>query len=238
MERARAVSLYVNKRKKVAKTVRRPFKRTKYTLYRSPGSASGFPDTIVTTLRYVDQRGFNAAAADDTTYTYRMNDIFDPDFTGAGHQPMGYDQLAAVYNRFQVLSSSIKLTVTGQATAADNMLLTLCKSAGDGNAFAANAFNQLEAGGSNMVYTFFNASSNGIWPLPNLQISCIPHKDLKTDLKDTLLQAAFGSTPGAVVYAQVSLQEFTGIDPGVVNVNVVIDYKVKCIGSKMNLAQS
>lgn len=237
MERARAVSLY-NKKRSSTKSSRRPYKRTKYTLYRSPGATSGFPDTLVTTLRYVDQRGFDAGAAADTSYTYRLNDIFDPDFTGTGHQPMGYDQLAAVYNRYQVLSSDIKLVVTGQATASDQMVMTLSKSAGDGASFASNAFNQLEAGGSNMVYTFFNATSNGIWPLPNLKLTCIPHKDLNTDLKDTLLQAAFGATPGAVVYAQILLQEFTGANPGVVNVNVVIDYKIRCIGSKMNLAQS
>ncbi len=44
--------------------------------------------------------------------TYALNNLFDPDFTGVGTQPVGYDQLSNVYNRFRVL----KVTATFQFT--------------------------------------------------------------------------------------------------------------------------
>jgi len=40
----------------------------------------------------------------------RLNSIFDPDLTGTGHQPYGYDQLSALYNRYRVLKTSWKIT--------------------------------------------------------------------------------------------------------------------------------
>lgn len=59
-------------------------------------------------MRYVD----NLATIDPVvgtvgTYSYRANDIFDPNLTGVGHQPYGHDTLALVYGRYKVLSSKI-----------------------------------------------------------------------------------------------------------------------------------
>lgn len=49
-----------------------------------------------------------------TRYNFRMNGMFDPDASGTGHQPMGYDQLAALYVRWVVIGC--KMTVTCTAT--------------------------------------------------------------------------------------------------------------------------
>jgi hypothetical protein len=35
-------------------------------------------------------------------YQFKINSLFDPDFTGTGHQPKGFDQLAALYQRYRV----------------------------------------------------------------------------------------------------------------------------------------
>lgn len=37
-------------------------------------------------------------------YLFNLNSLFDPDRTGAGHQPMGYDQLTPLYNKYRVYS--------------------------------------------------------------------------------------------------------------------------------------
>lgn len=44
-----------------------------------------------------------------STEVYRANDLFDPYFTGVGHQPRGFDQIMAFFNHFTVLSSSIRV---------------------------------------------------------------------------------------------------------------------------------
>lgn len=35
-------------------------------------------------------------------YNFNLNSIYDPNLTGVGHQPYGYDQLADLYNRYRV----------------------------------------------------------------------------------------------------------------------------------------
>lgn len=41
--------------------------------------------------------------------TYRLNSLYDPDLTGAGHQPYGYDQISALYRRYLV--RGVKITI-------------------------------------------------------------------------------------------------------------------------------
>ena len=72
--------------------------------------AIGFPDRIQTTLRYSDIWGL-APGAQAGQYTYRGNSLFDPDYTSTGHQPRYFDQYSAVYSKYLVTSSSIKVSV-------------------------------------------------------------------------------------------------------------------------------
>lgn len=49
---------------------------------------------------------------------YAMNNLFDPDITGAGGQPIGYDALAAKYQFYKVYGASIKASFSnGQSGA-------------------------------------------------------------------------------------------------------------------------
>jgi len=49
-------------------------------------------------------------------WRFRGDDLYDPDYTGSGHQPTYFDQLMAMYNRFQVLGSRIRAMVTPTST--------------------------------------------------------------------------------------------------------------------------
>lgn len=67
----------------------------------------GFPDLLKTKLHYCDVVQLTASAGSPGLWQFRMNSLFDPDFTGTGHQPQWFDQLAAVYQRYRVLGAKI-----------------------------------------------------------------------------------------------------------------------------------
>jgi len=74
-------------------------------------AAYGFPDTMRMRIAYGDKQTLTSSAINLTpTYNYRLNSIYDPDYTGIGAQPYWRDQLAAIYNRYRVLGAKISVT--------------------------------------------------------------------------------------------------------------------------------
>lgn len=56
---------------------------------------------------------------------FRANSIFDPDFSGVGHQPYGHDTYQSIYNHYNVRSAICTMTPT--AANADQIFgITLC----------------------------------------------------------------------------------------------------------------
>ncbi len=59
----------------------------------------------VTTMWYGTYGNLTEAAAGaGASYTFAFNNIFDPDFTSTGLQPVGFDQMSAFYGRFRVIA--------------------------------------------------------------------------------------------------------------------------------------
>jgi len=77
----------------------------------------GFPDRMITKLRYVDNLELTANAGVVAANVFRLNSCFDPDLSGVGHQPMYYDQFAGAvgsgpYSRYRVVSAKINVTLS------------------------------------------------------------------------------------------------------------------------------
>jgi hypothetical protein len=79
------------------------------------GIRVGFPAERTVTLNYCDYDKMTASTGVLAKYQFRLNSCFDPDFTGTGHQPMGFDQWAAYYNHYVVESVDyeVQLAPTG-----------------------------------------------------------------------------------------------------------------------------
>lgn len=50
-------------------------------------------------------------------YFFAANGMFDPNVTGTGHQPMGFDQMMLMYNHYTVLSSKITVVANNNSAA-------------------------------------------------------------------------------------------------------------------------
>lgn len=72
-----------------------------------------FPPNLDVNLTYFQQINLTATTPGLAVhYLFRTNSIFDPDFSGVGHQPGMHDQLALIYEHYRVLRSKIEIVAT------------------------------------------------------------------------------------------------------------------------------
>lgn len=63
----------------------------------------------------------NPGVAAAGAYVFAANGLYDPNITGVGHQPNGFDQYMALYNEYVVVGSTIKVSFANAD--ADNVAL-------------------------------------------------------------------------------------------------------------------
>lgn len=86
--------------------------------------ANSIPEEMYVKVKYcTDSLTLTGTASTPATYIMRGNDIFDPDYTGVGHQPYLSDQLCSLYSRWVVNASKIRVRATCASTNDIKMLV-------------------------------------------------------------------------------------------------------------------
>jgi len=75
-----------------------------------------FPITTRRKLMYHDMATITSTAGAVGRYFFSANGMFDPNITGTGHQPLGFDQLMLLYEQATVISSKISVVFINNAT--------------------------------------------------------------------------------------------------------------------------
>jgi len=80
-------------------------------------------------LRYAQTKTYTTGSAGvaGTENAFSLNSLYDPDITGVGHQPYGFDQMASLYSNYIVESVSIQarfVTIGGSADVCCILALT------------------------------------------------------------------------------------------------------------------
>jgi len=93
-------------------------------LYKSPGSVSksagNFKTRMNATLTYSEfGLNVNSVAGVPGVRVFDLNSLFDVDVTGIGHQPVGYDQIMALYETYTVISAKYKVCMAVQSEAVE-----------------------------------------------------------------------------------------------------------------------
>lgn len=72
-----------------------------------------FPNKTCVQMTYATTVSINPGASATTQYhDFAANGLFDPDLTGVGHQPRGFDQLTPFYKKLTVVGSKITCIFT------------------------------------------------------------------------------------------------------------------------------
>ncbi len=86
---------------------------------------NGFPPRSKGTLTYIQMVNLDPGAG--LTYnTWNLNSLYDPDQTGTGHQPMGFDSWATLYSRYMVESADVTVKLHSSAGSTTPVICGIC----------------------------------------------------------------------------------------------------------------
>lgn len=186
-------------------------------------------------LRYVNSVTLDPPVAGVTAnYYFSANGMFDPNITGVGHQPLGFDQYMAMYDHYVVTKS--KCTVYNQNNSSDPICLGIFL-----NDDTANLHNTVEQINEqpNTKWRYLSADGNGA-SAGTVTKYFNTAKDLgrKSVLSDPQLKGSAAANPTEQMFYQIYLGTLDpAMDhPGTV-VQVIIEYEGYFIEPK-DLAQS
>jgi len=214
---------------------RRVGKRSKAIVWKR----NGFPTVMYTTMRYVDVVQVNPGAGTPAYHTFRANSLFDPDYTSSGHQPFGRDVWANIYNRYQVVKSTVTAqympTVHPESRVGVPDYTPLYSGVAfikqdDDNSISGTMSELVE----NNQITYKTFTSVAGWS-KKLR-STYTQRSMQAEQRHQT-QALMGSNPDDQHYYHVGCSSLTGGDMDPVNVLITITYFVKLFDRK-DLPQS
>jgi len=189
------------------------------------------------TFRYIDAKVYTPDSTASSN-EYRANSMFDPDSTGTGHQPYGFDQVAARYARYTVMKSKITINfmATGQTEIFRNPTIAVLSL--DRASISATAdWNRPEAGACAFRMV---SSDSGNKPAVagRLTLNFDPRKFFgKKTWDDDTMGALVGANPSLAALFHVTFFSPGGLACGNMQCQTIIDYTVKFY-SPIELAQS
>jgi len=239
----------VYRRKKVYRAfrVRKRFKGTRMKLYRRPKLALGsFPNTKTVNLRYVQDFSLNPGDGSTSVQVFRANSVFDPDFSGTGHQPMFRDNYAALYDTYQVNHAHITFIAAGTHIVNNSVVLATVEgfTTQTSQYYAANeravrmfiirdksatdyttALNTLiEEGNTNVVWRYCPQTTSAKMPI--LRMKCWPAALHKISKLDDTLKSAQGSNPATPTYFICGVDSLPGSNSDSMPFQAIITYNV------------
>lgn len=83
---------------------------------RVPTALGSFPRSVETTFTYCETVLITTTSGVNDYYVWSGNDLYNPNLTGSGHQPFGFDQWGAIFSRYTVYGSQCELEVLPTST--------------------------------------------------------------------------------------------------------------------------
>ena len=161
--------------------------------------------------------------------TFRLNSLFDPDYTQTGHQPQWYDQYTAIYGQYRVLGAKIRATFVPQVNATGETLsgpLMVGVTTSNDSTFTATQFsNLIEDGNSNNGIVVCKTGGNNMRTINNTfsierDIAVASHDDATASLTNT--------SPIYQFFAHVWMVPMAGLTASqYCSVQIEIDFRVE-----------
>ncbi len=186
------------------------------------------PDACVASLRW---HGINTLTNDGTTAwtignvsNYRINNAFEP--LSGGHQPYGWDQMAALYRYYKVIGCTMKFTVMTAQSSSNAIFFIRPVPVNENATMEGTHLNFCsERPGTQAVHL---QPGGGIPPSRTLNIDIprllgVSAEQFRADV--SLYSAAVTAAPSRYAYVQIGM--CGSATSAVVSVHVEISYKIQ-----------
>lgn len=157
-------------------------------------------------------------------YIFNLNSLFDPDRTGIGHQPYGYDPLSNLYNRYRVIACGWR--VHNPTGAVGNAILTGCLPNNDLGMTFANTGEMLE--NPRAKYIVQNPGAPLVALKGKSYLPKLMGRTRSQYMADDNYQAVITASPAEL--GLLYLQTFNGLNGdaiGGIGLTVVLEYTVE-----------
>lgn len=187
----------------------------------------GFPRSFMTKLVYNQLLDFSGTT-DFQNYVFRANSVYDPDYSGAGNQPMWFDEFAQLYHRYTVYASKIEATFINQASTTGNAPFAhVCVTPKDISTVALDIEDELEYNRAKSSILSRGDGSQGLTTIRHyVNINNILGKS-KYEKSDDVVSSVVGSNPSRQVYWHVMGQSMSAGNKFDAYCKVKITYYVK-----------
>lgn len=79
----------------------------------------GFPKKMMMTHKYSQTVSLTSTGGIYNNLTFNCNGLYDPDAAAGGHQPLYFDQMAAIYDHYTVIGSKITVKLVPATSTTD-----------------------------------------------------------------------------------------------------------------------
>lgn len=177
------------------------------------------PETFRTTLVYYEQVNFSAVTTPQL-YVFRGNSPYDPDQTGTGGQPVGWDNLATFYSSVGVVASRITFKVVNGIS---NVLQLAVSPVSTSTQFSS--YEQMRYYGTDVKYLDLDGTTRGGSSFGTLQSTAVSTRVLGRPWSADFISLVTSVT-GLQWYWVLGIQSADTVTAITANVQITIEYDV------------
>lgn len=180
-----------------------------------------YPARFKTHIRYCDSISLSTGVSVAGNYVFSANGLFDPDITGTGHQPMGFDQVMLSYEHYCVTRSVMTLNVRHTATTqSGNCGILLTSGSTPSTDYQRNLENGL------LVRQRYNATpyEGSLGTLVN-KMDIAKFGSVRNLLDNPDYKGTTAANPVEQSYYHISAWNSDNVNVGTFSIDVMIDYE-------------
>ena len=186
---------------------------------------SGVSSRQIARLRYCEEISLDASAVSVAGFDFHANGLYDPNKTGGGHQPQGFDRLMDLYDHYYVLSAKITVlpVFNGQSNVNPGVWGILVTDKANAHATFSNVTHLLESKQFNSVPQFHGLLNSHLVPKSKSRKLSIKKFIGKSPISDDN-RGSNAANPQEDIFFNVFAAPIGSNDPGALNFIVRIDY--------------